>query len=220
MGGLKRYLLVFGILAIIFMVMPTAVARFSGQHTFVNGSNVDCSKCHPDVDSEIRSQDVHTGHGFNNYRCRGCHIPDLADSDRGFSSSSPYYNPYQSGTGKYHAAALVECEFCHLNNPECTNCHATTNVTEEFKNSDTEAHLPLYRRAKNATGKDTSDYLRGSNEACIACHTHAGNITIAGEHQQLNITANLSNDCASGDANCYKAAGTSAWWNISMEATR
>lgn len=209
---LSWLMLAIGLLAVVFLVMPTAVARFSGQHTFVNGSNVDCSKCHPSVYSEIQSQDVHTTHGFNNYKCRGCHIPDLADGDRDLPSSSPYYNPYQSGTGKFHAAALVECEFCHLNNPECTGCHATTNVTEEFKNSNIEAHLPLYKRAKNTTGRDTSDYQKDSNEACIACHTHASNVTLVGEYQQLNITANYS-DCPGG-ADCYGG------WNISLQVQR
>ncbi|NOZ59323.1 MAG: hypothetical protein GXO66_07105 [Euryarchaeota archaeon] len=201
-----------GLMALILLVMPSATAKFSLQHRFVNGSGVDCTKCHPSIHSEITSNNVHTTHGFKNNPCRGCHIPSYADGDvGGLPASSPYYNPYQGGTGKFHAAALVECTFCHFNNPECTSCHTKANVTAEFENSQVEAHRPLYWRAKNASGVDTGDLLRSSNEACIACHTKAANVTIIQPTQYLNITANFS-DCRDGvDPNCYSG------WNLRLD---
>ncbi len=204
--------LTIGLLALVMLVMPSATAKFSLQHRFVNGSGVDCTTCHPSVHSEITSNNVHTTHGFATNPCKGCHIPSYADGDvGGLPSTSPYYNPYQGDTGRFHAAALVECTFCHFNNPECSTCHTKANVTAEFENSLVEAHRPLYWRTKNASGVDTSDQLRSTNEACIACHTQAANVTIIQPVQYLNITANFS-DCNEGtDPNCYSG------WNLLMD---
>ncbi len=212
MSGKVSMLLAFGLLALVILIMPSATAKFTLQHRFVNGSGVDCMKCHTNIHSEITSGGAHTTHGFANYPCRGCHIPDYGDGDReGLPSSSPYYNPYGGGTGKFHAAALVECTFCHFNNPQCTSCHTKANVTAEFENSNIEAHRPLYYRARNASGADKADMLSGVNEACISCHTNAANVTIIEPTRYLNITANYS-ECTEGtDPNCYKG------WVISMD---
>ncbi len=183
-----------GIIALMALVMPQVAARFTGQHQFINGTSVKCQTCHPTIYSEILASNVHRTHGFGKYPCRGCHIPSYAD-DGNFSPSSPYYNPYDGGTGKYHAAALVECTFCHFNNPTCTICHNQANVTQEFEDSKTEAHRALYYRAENASGKDKTDFLKGTNEACIACHTHGANVTVIEPTQYLNITANADTNC-------------------------
>ncbi len=188
---ISKVTLMLGILSLVFLVMPNAIAKFANQHVFINGSNVDCTKCHSNEHSELTSSNnqAHTTHGFSSYPCRGCHIPSYADGDvGGLPSTSPYYNPYGGGTGKFHAAALVECTFCHFNNPECTSCHTKANVSAEFENSNIEAHRPLYFRARNASGLDTSDLLAGANEACIACHTHAANVTVT-TSKYLNISA-------------------------------
>lgn len=223
---MRRYILVFGLLAIVFLVMPTAMARFSGQHTFVNGSGVLCQDCHTDINNELETSDAHnwTELGVSAQEaCKNCHIPN--NGSGGFTSSDALYNDYQQGnTSTYHAAALIECTFCHSeNNGSATRIGAVipaTNVSAELLGDDA-AHQPLYKRSYNASGADTSDWLQGSNEACIACHTQAANVTVTGEYSNLTITANLSNDCTTtSDPNCYKAAGTSAWWNISMEGTR
>lgn len=216
---MKKYLLVFGILAIVFMVMPTAMARFSGQHTFNNGSSVDCTKCHPSINSELMTSEAHNWSATSvSAVCKNCHIPNRQTN----AISGGYLNSYQTGdTSTYHAAALIECTFCHSENngsaTELGNVIPATNVSAEMTGN-LAAHQPLFERARNSSGADTTDWLKGSNEACVACHTAEANVTVTGEYSNLNITANLSNNCASGDANCYKAAGTSAWWNISMEA--
>jgi len=221
---LRRYLLAFGLLAIVFLVMPTAMARFSGQHTFVNGSGVDCTKCHPDIGSEIGNSHAHNWTSADNAvdsdseGCKACHIPKQGNTNM---TGESYLNKYGTGqTSTYHAAALIECTFCHGQN----NASNTTlgdnipgaNVSAEF--TSTEAHLPLFNRSTPRSSE--TDWLKSSNEACVACHTATANVTVTGEYSNLSITANMSNNCGSGDANCYKAAGTSAWWNISMEAVR
>ncbi len=200
-----------GILALIFLVMPDVIAKFTLQHKFITGSGVDCRTCHLNEHAELSSADnqAHTTHGFANYPCRGCHIPAYADGDiGGLPTTSPYYNPYGGGTGKFHAAALVECTFCHFNNPECTTCHTKANVTAEFENSNIEAHRPLYFRAKNASGLDTTDFLAGANEACIACHTYAANVTVTHPTKYLNVSA------------YYTGTGPYSGWIINFSATQ
>ncbi|WP_456475383.1 hypothetical protein [Candidatus Pyrohabitans sp.] len=218
----RSLLLILGLFALVILIMPNAMAKFTGQHKFINGSGVDCTTCHPSVHSEITSGAVHTTHGFNTWPCRGCHIPAYGDGDvGGLPSSSPYYNPYGSDTGKFHAAALVECTFCHFNNPECASCHTKTNVTAEFELSTVEAHIPLYKRAKNDSGKDTTDFLMGANEACIACHSYGANVTVYEPAVALKINASLKNssDCTENtDPNCYtSSSGNSVSWQIVME---
>jgi hypothetical protein len=106
----------------------------------------------------------------------------------------------------------VECTFCHFNNPECTSCHTKANITAEFESSNVEAHRPLYYRAKNASGVDTNNMLMGANEACIACHTQATNVTLIEPTRYLKITANYS-ECVQGEPDCYGG------WNLSLSIT-
>ncbi len=202
-------LLALGLLAVIFLVMPQAVAKFTGQHQFVNGSSVDCGKCHPDVVSEYNS-DPNQPHRAINLACIDCHIGTIDPllgfrvkwSERYLLRGDEYFKDIQ-----FHGAALVECLWCHTDTSSI-NPPNNANVSGEFENSTVEAHRPLYYRAKNASGVDTIDMLRGTNEACIACHTHAANVTIIEPTQYLNVTANYS-DCTTG-ANCYSG------WNISF----
>lgn len=179
-----------GILALVFMVMPNVISKFTSQHVFISGADVDCTRCHPTENTEIHEGNVHL-----NVSCIDCHIPNNS------TTSKPLYNPYGGGTASYHAAALVECLYCHGSQHysrsgglDCYLCHEpgtlkAVNVTAEFENSNIEAHRPLYFRAKNASGLDTSDLLVGANEACIACHTHAANVTVAHPTKYLNVTA-------------------------------
>ncbi len=202
-------ILTMGVVSLAALAIPNASAKFSLQHEFVNGSNVDCTSCHPRIHGEILSGGVHTTHGFATRPCRGCHIPSYGDgSPGGLPASSPYYNPYQCCTGKFHAAALVECTFCHFNNPDCTGCHTKANVTAEFENSSIEAHRPLYYRGRNASGADLTDMLSGVNEACIACHTQGANVSLVKPGSYLNITAIYSGCGFQPD--CYDG------WNISL----
>ena len=228
---MRRFLLVLGLVAVVFLVMPTAMAKFSGQHQFINGSNVQCTKCHTKVANELHSGQAHnwtqgTTPGLDTSECRICHIPNPNND-----ANARYYNPYQTGaTGSYHAAAMVECTYCHgeyngstlYDTPTSTfRAVPKANITHEFENSTIEAHRPLYWRAKNASGKDTVDYLKGANEACIACHTYGANVTIIEPTQYLNITANATNcngwypGATTSDPDCY-SDGYGFNWNITF----
>ncbi len=203
-----RMIFVIGTLILLFFVMPNIIAKYSLQHKFISGEDVDCIQCHPTEYSELTSSDAQASHMQHVFfrdpyppidysrPCKACHIPfygsiTFQDPTSPYYKTS-YYNPYGGGTASYHAAALVECTFCH---ERCSACHRSppkANVTAEFENSTIEAHRPLYFRAKNASGLDTNDILAGANEACIACHTHAVNVTIVQPTKYLNVAAYYS----------------------------
>ena len=218
---MRKMALVFGLLALVFLVMPSATARFTWQHTFYKGSEVDCTSCHKDVGNELNSGHVHNkstlGVTSDLEACKVCHIPNIKNDQ--------YNNTYGGATAAYHAAALIECTYCHgmANGSKVrsgTNI-PIANITAEFENSNIEAHLPLYKRAMNSSGNDNTDLLKGANEACIACHTATANVTIVGEYSNLTIIADLNNSCTGSEPGCYQSnGGITTWWNITMIATR
>ncbi len=228
---MRKLLLVLGLIAVIFLVMPSAMAKFTGQHQFVNGSSVDCERCHTTISNELHAGNAHNWTkgvtpGLDTSPCRICHIPNPNND-----VNARYYNPYGGGTAGYHAAAMVECTYCHGEYNGTTLYETSTdtfksipsaNVTQEFEGGNVEAHRPLYYRAKNASGVDTTDLLKGTNEACIACHTYGANVTIIEPTQYLNVTA-IATNCTgwypgftgTPDANCYND-GYSFNWSITF----
>ena len=211
----KKVLLVLGVLILIITVMPSASAKFTGQHTFISGSEVDCAKCHSRVAQELSGSDVHnfSVSGYASGACRVCHIIRLGGS---------LNNSYQGGTSPYHAAALIECTYCHGENAGKPTGYGTAaippvNVTAEFENSTLEAHIPLYMSAKYGS----TDLLVGANEACIACHTHAANVTVSEGGAILIINATLTDACTPWiDPNCYPAEpATNLAWEVNLSTT-
>ncbi len=192
-----RGIILIGLIALMVMVMPNAIAKFSGQHEFINGSNVDCVKCHQKEYNEFTSNPdmPHAG----TLDCKDCHIgPNYEIGESWYEASGfeqIFYNPSQERI-VLHAAALVECLWCH-GDMQYT-FWGGANVTAEFENNTIEAHRPLYFVS------NSSSMLAGVNEACIACHTHAANVTIANAEKFLNVTA------------LYTGIGTYDGWNISF----
>ncbi|WP_456475382.1 hypothetical protein [Candidatus Pyrohabitans sp.] len=217
---MRKILLVLGLLAVVILVMPNAMAKFTGQHKFINGSSVQCTTCHGSINTELHSGNAHNWNISDpaDGQCRVCHIIKI--------SGSSLENTYPGTTASYHAAALVECTYCHGQENGSATGYGTSNIpganiTSEFEDSTIEAHIPLYKRAKNASGKDTTDFLMGANEACIACHTYGAEVTVYEPAVALKINASLKNssDCTEGtDPNCYtSSSGNSVSWQIVME---
>jgi len=164
----KAILIGIGILAVGLVALPQTLALFQGQHnwydttTSING--IPCAKCHPDVVSEIQSTNGTSEDGVNNLHrgvsndpnapgCRGCHM--VAPTFEGLVQG-------QSGTSAngFHAAAA----------PACMDCHdgfngSGANAKQVFYAN--EVHKPFVDQANSS-----SAFLKGANEACIACHTH------------------------------------------------
>ncbi|WP_456475381.1 hypothetical protein [Candidatus Pyrohabitans sp.] len=210
--SMKIGLLTLGLFILVLLTTPKAVAKFTGQHKFINGSDVNCETCHVATGTELHSSAVHnwSAADVGTSPCKVCHIPNTQ------RSVEDYYNPSSSGgTGRYHAAAVVECTYCHgIRNGTSTDIGGLTiplaNVTEEFGEGTFEAHRPLYLRAQNASGIDTHDFLTGVNEACITCHTYAANVTVTEIPRHLNVTS-TAKDCLDSDPSCELR------WNVSLE---
>jgi|Deesub1362A_J573_1020465.scaffolds.fasta_scaffold00365_31 hypothetical protein len=166
MSGLRMMVLTLGLMALLTLVMPTAMAKFSGQHQFVNGSEVDCAKCHIDVYDELTAN-PDAPHA--NRSCKFCHT-------WGNESAPGFWKDPLGLDLKFHAAATIACdnEYCHGK--------AGANVTAEITNTSA-AHTPFYESMHN------EPYLQGGNEACVGCHTQVKvNVTIS-EAKGFNITA-------------------------------
>jgi len=153
--GNKLILIGVAIMAIGLIALPQTLALFAGQHNFYDnlGSGaaaIPCEKCHADVFSELNQPGsvnaVHRGQG-----CAGCHVT-TAPTKEGLSQGG-------SPTDDFHAAAL----------PLCLDCHSGTGPGVDARSilvGSVEAHKPFANEANNSL------LLRGSNEACISCHTH------------------------------------------------
>jgi hypothetical protein len=190
----KFNLMIIGTIAIGVFALPMVIATFSGSHEYIAPENVDCLKCHPDVQADLdASVSNHTHAGVRSdgsewtLFCTDCHTV----SGIGLSP------------GGGHAAQKVDCGYCHngsnfdfvgayewwhtaptsivvehnLNAPsECKACHRIGDTFEyhpfiyEVFNEislETAAHNGFYENALN------DDTLLGASEACVGCHTHA-----------------------------------------------
>ncbi len=153
-GPGKTVLLTIALLAVGMYFLPATLSIFSGQHTFVNGSEVNCMKCHNDIYNEIYpsgggTQPPHWSFGQT---CNACHrtgaVPPFWDV-----GISAYTETNVTSNPNAHAAVTVECVFCH------------DLIVDEITGSQ-EAHGSYYN-ASNQTS-----LLKGGNEACVGCHTH------------------------------------------------
>ena len=146
-------------IAVGMFALPATMAYFTGQHVFVAGADVDCGKCHSDIDTEFYVTNENTnGPHSANMVCRDCHITEA------MGGASAYQNPADKGG---HASTAVECMDCHNNSavafPQAGEFgdHDITNATA--------AHRNFYLDA--LSNSDTT-LKNGANEACVACHTH------------------------------------------------
>lgn len=158
----KSILLAVAVLAIGLYIMPSTLSLFSGQHTFVNGSEVSCRKCHEDIYSELNSgasQSPQAPHS-SIANCRVCHT--TGELDNVIGGSADWLTPIKvniSTDPQAHSAITVECVFCHdLIVAEITGVN--------------ESHRPFYNSSKADDPNNGTKLLKGGNEACIGCHTH------------------------------------------------
>lgn len=164
----KIFLLTVAVAAVGLFAMPNTLSLFAGQHTFYNGSAVNCGKCHQDIIEEATQNagtDAPHHTIFDNTgraQCEVCHttgsmtnIPTGKDGTGGFTYGSQSLNV--TNNTKAHAAVKVECVSCH------------TQVPSEITGEDA-THGPYYNASNSSTNGFT--ILKGSNEACVGCHTH------------------------------------------------
>ena len=163
----KVLLLSVAVIAIGLFAMPSTLSLFAGQHTFYNGSEVNCQKCHDDIYSEISTgSSAHT----SLTQCQGCHktgtLTNLVPYNGTGGNITIVTNV--TGTQTAHAAVTMECVACHQG------------VPAELEGADA-AHTAFYYNSSYTTNSSagltsvnqTVVKLKGANAACIGCHTHA-----------------------------------------------
>ncbi|MDD5473031.1 MAG: hypothetical protein PHU34_02665 [Candidatus Methanoperedens sp.] len=171
----KILLLAIAVISVGLFAMPSTLSLFAGQHTFYNGSQVNCNKCHQDIYNEMTSAGVSTAHRTTALQaCQGCHLTgNISQVPFNATSNMSWYNNSIAGNPNAHAAITLECVACHQG------------VPAEFNNT-AEAHVPFYLNSSytintsaglNAVNQ-TVIQLNGANTACVGCHTHiAMNVT-------------------------------------------
>jgi nitrate/TMAO reductase-like tetraheme cytochrome c subunit len=162
----KKIWLALAVVAIGIVVLPQTIAMFAGQHdwydTTLPGNQVLCAKCHADIFQELSQGGTSSVNGLHrtqigdNTGCDSCHV----------TTAPALENLTQGPGGQFHAAA----------SPACLDCHSGTGgggkSALEIVNGTEEVHKAFINQSVIAK------FLKGSNEACISCHTHIGvNIT-------------------------------------------
>ena len=173
----KKIFLGIAILAIGVFVLPQTVAMFAGQHnwydTTQSGNQVPCEKCHSDISDEL-SQPGTTNTIHRIMGCDQCHVTAAPNSEGAIRGVN------------FHAAATAACLDCHnttllygtfQHTPAvgalgCLTCHTNPRSIPgsfsavEILTGSEEVHKAFSNQANIAK------LLKGSNEACISCHTH------------------------------------------------
>lgn len=186
----KIILLLFSVVAVGMFALPSSLALYTGSHTFVNGSSVDCAKCHvssmDDITAELAAGTAHT-----NMSCGTCHGPANANVN------------LSMGNENGHAASMaIDCIGCHWGNAsESGNNIDDEDVLREL-NLAAAAHHEVTFNA-SADNQDIDD----RDQACIACHTDvpvnitdasltptSGTIWIKGNSTNLWDTGNWSEE--------------------------
>lgn len=148
----KLTILMIAVVALGIFALPSVMSVGTGQHTFNNGTAVDCNKCHANTGDKVNAELLLSGYTM--------------------------YNTLGQGVGtKIHAmdnAGVVgQCKDCHeltaapsdgshtgvTMKPVCISCHI--NVGTEISDAD-EPH---------------SGFASTGNAGCLGCHTA---VTVAG----------------------------------------
>ncbi len=151
----KLILIGIAISSIGIVALPQTLALFAGQHNFYDTIEqgpdaVPCGKCHADIYAEL-TQPGSVNSEHLKQGCDGCHITAPVDKES-----------LTQGGGinmDFHAAAA----------PACLDCHSGTGPGKDARSilvGPEEVHRPFALEA------NSSNLLKSSNEACIACHTH------------------------------------------------
>lgn len=147
----KIGLILVAAIAIGMFALPATMAYFTGQHYFVYGDDVQCTKCHADIGTEYGG-----AHDAIGMKCTDCHVTVAMNG----TSSTTTQNP-SAKIG--HASVAVECLDCHENG---VGPQVGLGSAHDIYSTGA-AHREFFDAAIANT-----DMNNGYNEACIACHTH------------------------------------------------
>lgn len=183
----KIILLLLSVVAVGMFALPSTLALYTGSHAFVNGSSVDCGKCHVASMDNIAAELNTSSRPHTTMTCGNCH-----------GSTNPDVS-LDKGNDHGHAASMsVDCIGCHANESESVG---DEDVLREL-NLATAAHHEV-------TWNDSAENegITDRDQACIACHTDvpvnitdasldtiSGTIWIKGDSTNLWTTENWTSE--------------------------
>lgn len=214
------FILLLAVVGLGIIVLPETYSLFSGQHDFYDTTTsgiIPCEKCHSDITAELSQPgNVNIIHKIMN--CDQCHVTAAPNSE----------GLKQGPGGQFHAAATASCLDCHNktllygtfdhsriigSGLGCQTCHRDPrSIPGSFSAVEIFSQEESHRNFADEAGN--SKLLKGSNEACISCHTHVRvNITwTKATHMTMNAIVNtdgswsVTNISAEGNAS-YKTSG-------------
>ncbi|MDF1533493.1 MAG: hypothetical protein P1P69_03200 [Methanosarcinaceae archaeon] len=166
----KTILLIISVVAVGMFVLPSTLALYTGQHDFVNGTQVDCGKCHAS-DRDNIARELANGSAHMGMTCKSCHYGISGGNEVDVVGND-------TSTVTAHAAGVaINCIGCHsypgtggyneTSTKDYTGSGITgvgVNVSKELAMSG-EAHKYLTNATTSTGGINDRDL------ACVACHT-------------------------------------------------
>lgn len=191
----KTILLMISVVAVGMFVLPSTLALYTGQHDFVNGSEVDCGKCHA-ADRDNIASELANGSAHQGMTCKSCHYGTSGGNDVDTTGND-------TETVTAHAAGVaINCIGCH-SYPGAGGYNATptkdslgtigVNVSKELAMSG-EAHKYLANATTSTGGINDRDL------ACVACHTRVAvnftgtDLNAAGVSENITLTKDDGNN--------------------------
>ncbi len=147
----KIILLLLSVVAVGMFVLPSTLALYTGSHAFVNGSSVDCGKCHVASMDNIAAELNTSSRPHTTMTCGNCH-----------GSTNPDVSLAPGNVHGHAASMSVDCIGCHANASESVD---DEDVLREL-NLATAAHHEV---TWNASAENEG--ITDRDQACIACHT-------------------------------------------------
>lgn len=221
----KILLLTVAVIAVGLFALPSTMSLFTGQHTFYDGANVSCKKCHQDIYDEIGSDTNRYQAHYSKRDCSGCH-KTTTSSGANISNNSWRLSSKGTVIFKAHAAVTVECLACHgrqtgekewgvaeqiqsaseahrqfywqsVSDKDVGDINQTSIYNAEASAGATwdAGQGPIGQQAWYTKANQTVIQLKGANTACIGCHTHA----VVNITWRRSIGYEVTADTTSGD---------------------
>ena len=212
----KVILLFVSVIAVGMFVLPSTFALYGGQHTFVNGSQVDCAKCHNTQNDMIyaglNSTDEGGARPHATFTCKDCHYDDTAGYNvtiTGDEGSATLTTAHAAGVG-------INCIGCHSYpsqgfgsgmgyNISTKDYNATSgwgvNVSRELMEEGAAHKFLTFNTTYGRTGGiDDKDLV------CVACHTEVNVDLVNTSLTNYNMTP------TTGDLNITIEGGGDGDW--------
>ncbi|HIH44591.1 MAG TPA: hypothetical protein HA257_05810 [Candidatus Methanoperedenaceae archaeon] len=132
---LKMLIILTAAMALAMFTVPTVLSLYTGQHTFVNGTNIDCLKCHSEVYTEVTASSASVLNAHKNAALNTNYTTYLAIGGISYNPSGTI-STNSGGTWTWNGAAWVDTNGSQRlerldvngnnaieNNEICTFCH-------------------------------------------------------------------------------------------------